>query len=162
MPVLVKSAGFITAIWGEAFRRLPDGRMEQLKVGDKVEGHEVILTTQNGIVQISPETGGFAAAKAKLLAGDIDKAIEGLQSQDEDAAPAAGLTGGGGSAPSEGYRGDRVAEAVGSAQQEFNFAGTSRLDDVAATPTGLILAQPVSDTTAPTVSVNAPDNTSDT
>ncbi|MFZ4550823.1 MAG: Ig-like domain-containing protein, partial [Aquabacterium sp.] len=162
MPVLVKSAGFITAIWGEAFRRLPDGRMEQLKVGDKVEEHEVILTTQDGIVQISPETGGFAAAKAKLLAGDIDKAIEGLQSQDEDAAPAAGLTGGGGSALSEGYRVDRVAESVGGAQQEFNFAGTSSLDSASAAPTGLILAQPVADTTAPTVSVNAPDNTSDT
>ena len=37
MPILAMSSGTVTAIWGAAFLRLPNGQLKPLKVGDKVK-----------------------------------------------------------------------------------------------------------------------------
>ncbi|WP_418127723.1 Calx-beta domain-containing protein [Variovorax sp. KK3] len=45
-------SGKVAGIWGEAVLRGPDGQERQLKVGDVINKGDVVLTSQNGIVQI--------------------------------------------------------------------------------------------------------------
>lgn len=127
MPILAMSAGKVTAIWGSAYVRSPDGSMRALQVGDKVAGGERIITDDNGLVQISPIKG--PAVLVKAAPAPVDKAIVGIESQDPDQAPAAGLTGGADGGMQPGLRVDRVVETVG--QLSFDF-GTS--DRVVAVP----------------------------
>lgn len=127
MPILAMSAGKVTAIWGSAYVRSPDGSMRALQIGDKVAGGERIITDDKGLVQISPIKG--PAVLVKAAPGPVDKAIVGIESQDPDQAPAAGLTGGADGGMQPGLRVDRVVETVG--QLSFDF-GTS--DRVVAVP----------------------------
>lgn len=95
MPILAMSAGVVTAVWGSAFVRTPDGKLTPIRVGDKMKGGEQIVTEADGIVQISPLDGAVVTAKpAKPQAVDVDRALEALESPTDEEAPAAGLTGG--------------------------------------------------------------------
>ena len=56
MPTIAQTVqGRVTALWGSALIRGADGKMHALKVGDLVHRGDVILTTQDGIVQLAPE-----------------------------------------------------------------------------------------------------------
>src|SRR5690349_18675640 len=97
MPTLLKTPlGHVTAIWGSALIRGEDGRMHALKVGDPVHAGDVILTSQNGIVEMTDERG--ASRLASLLPPDeANQVIASLDKGEPDAAPSAGLAGGDGS-----------------------------------------------------------------
>lgn len=96
-------AGTVLGIWGEAVLRLPDGSVVPLKVGDVVRKGDVVLTTQDGIVQLEP---------LRQAAGEIDRVIEQVAQGDPATAPAAGLQGGEGDSLLPGVRVERVAEGV--------------------------------------------------
>lgn len=119
MPILAMSAGTVTAVWGNAFVRLPNGSLKPVQVGDKVKGGERILTDEDGIVEISPAKGASVLVKAIAAPEAVNKAIAGIEGQDPDQAPAAGLTGGAEGGMQPGLRVDRVSESVG--QQAFDF-----------------------------------------
>lgn len=123
MPILAMSAGTVTAVWGNAFVRLPDGSLKPVQVGDKVKGGERIITDDDGIVEISPAKGASILVKAAAAPDAVGKAIAGIENQDPDQAPAAGLTGGADGGMQPGLRVDRVSESVG--QLAFDF-GTGR------------------------------------
>ena len=56
MPTIVQTVnGTVTGLWGSALRRTPAGKLITLKMGDPVMKGDVILTTQDGIVQITPD-----------------------------------------------------------------------------------------------------------
>ena len=111
MPLLAKSqSGTVTALWGQAFIEMPDGSFRPLKVGDKVEWADQILTSQDGIVQIMRPDGQVASLQAEPT--NIDREIAGLEDGELDFATAAGLTGGGEGGLTPGLRVDRVSESV--------------------------------------------------
>jgi len=122
MPILAMSAGTVTAVWGNAFIRQANGSLKPVKVGDKVVGGERIITEDDGIVQISPTKGPSVLVKA-AAPETVNKAIAGIENQDPEQAPAAGLTGGAEGGMQPGLRVDRVVEGVG--QLAFDF-GTDR------------------------------------
>ena len=125
MPTIVQTfQGRVTGIWGGAQMRGADGKMHALTLGEMVHQGDVILTTQNGIVQLSPEDSVSAQATlARVAPGaqpEIDRVISALNEPDSQAATAAGVSGGDGAGDlSPGLRVDRISESV--------------------TPTGLIL-----------------------
>ena len=122
MPILAMSAGKVTAIWGSAYVRSPDGSMRPLQVGDKVAGGERIITEDNGLVQISPIKGPAVLVKAVPVVTPVDKTIAAVDAQDPDQAPAAGLAGGADGGMQPGLRVERVVETVG--QLSFDFASS--------------------------------------
>ena len=90
MPTLAHSgSGKVTALWGTALIRGADGKMRLLKVGDTVRQGDVILTTQDGIVQIDTADGTRALATGTREApvDEIDRVITGLNQGDADVAP---------------------------------------------------------------------------
>lgn len=109
MPILAMSSGTVTAIWGAAFLRLPNGQLKPLKVGDKVQGGQQVVTEDDGLVQISPDRGATAPARS---GGDTERVIADLAQAEPLEAPAAGLQGGLGASLSEGLRLERVSESV--------------------------------------------------
>jgi len=128
MPVIASVAvGKVTAIWGNALVRVPDGSTRPLKLGDIVRQGEMILTRQDSIVEIRnddgqvwntvegqwiPETTDTPRQAAKPLPAEIDRVIQALNTDDPDAATAAGTPQGGGEA-APALRVDRVSEGVG-------------------------------------------------
>ncbi|MET0209217.1 MAG: retention module-containing protein, partial [Burkholderiaceae bacterium] len=128
MPTIVQTfQGRVTGLWGTATIRDTDGKMRALKVGDLVHKGDVILTSQDGIVQLSPDdtaTAAAAAARAEsepataanaptTASPDIDRVISGLNDPDSAEATAAGVTGGDGAGDlSPGLRVDRIAEST--------------------------------------------------
>jgi len=121
MPILAMSAGTVVAIRGAAFLRLPDGTMQPLAVGDKVKGGQHIVTDDASWVQISPDpdaTPRVAAPAAPVT--PVDQAIAAIENDEE--APAAGLTGGGGGGLQPGLRVDRVQEGVTPLAYDYNTA----------------------------------------
>ena len=50
MPILAMSSGTVSAVWGAAFLRLPNGELKPVQVGDKVLGGQQIITEDNGLV----------------------------------------------------------------------------------------------------------------
>ena len=124
MPLLAKSqSGTVTGLWGEAWLQLPDGTLKPLKVGDHVEWGEQILTAQDGIVQITRPDGAVAQLREAVMAPtNIDRDIAALEQGDEDAATAAGLTGGGEGGLTPGLRVDRVSENVSPLAFAFDTA----------------------------------------
>ncbi|HEX5357566.1 MAG TPA: Calx-beta domain-containing protein, partial [Aquabacterium sp.] len=90
-------------------------------MGDKVGHGAQILTTMDGIVQISPTKGAPILVK---VPADADKVIAGIEGRDAELVPGAGLTGGPDGGLQPGLRVDRVNESVG--QLEFDF-GTERV-----------------------------------
>src|SRR5687768_7372355 len=112
MPILAVSSGTITAIWGAAYIRLPNGKMKLLQPGDKVAQGAQILTTMDGIVEILPDRGEplqvAASARTDLLA--------------DQEPPGAGLAGGPNGGLLPGLRVERVSETVGPLAFEFATA----------------------------------------
>ncbi|WP_295641014.1 Ig-like domain-containing protein, partial [uncultured Methylibium sp.] len=129
MPVIASvSVGKVTAIWGNALVRLPDGSTRVLKLGDIVRKGEVILTRQDSIVEIRnddgqvwntaegqliPETDAPVRQATTPVPAEIDRVIQALNQDDPEAATAAGAPQGGGEA-APALRVDRIAEASGS------------------------------------------------
>jgi len=113
MPIIAMSSGKVTAIWGNAYVRLPDGSFKPMKVGDEVVGGMRIVTDQDGIVEISPERGPAVAIDGNALRAPVDRAIAAIESGEIDAVPAAGLLSGGDGSLRDGLRVERVAEGVG-------------------------------------------------
>ena len=112
MPTIQSNSGTVTGLRGTALRRGPDGKMHPLKIGDLVTTGDVILTSQDGIVQIdSPPPDSTRTAKP-AQGDEIDRVITGLNEGDSQAAPAAGLSGGGDGNLQEGLRVERISEAL--------------------------------------------------
>src|SRR4051812_41294535 len=98
MPTIVQTVqGTVTGLWGAALIRGADGTMRALKVGDIVQRGDVLLTTQNGIVEIGEEGKTDSAAATPKNADDIDRVIAGLDNNDPSTATAAALAADGGS-----------------------------------------------------------------
>lgn len=119
MPILAMSAGTVVAIRGAAFLRLPDGTMQPLAVGDKVKGGQHIVTDDASWVQITPDpdaTPRVAAPAAPVT--PVDQAIAAIENDEE--APAAGLTDGGSGGLQPGLRVDRVQEGVTPLAYDYN------------------------------------------
>ncbi|WP_240668478.1 Ig-like domain-containing protein, partial [Piscinibacter defluvii] len=115
MPTIAQAAqGVVTALWGRALIRNADGTMRELKVGDRVQRGDQILTTQDGIVQIDPDDGSATATAAKPkeapAQSELEQVITGLNRGDAGTAPGAGLAGGGDGSLQEGLRVERIAE----------------------------------------------------
>ena len=136
MPILIQTThGKVIAMQGSALIRGADGKMRALHVGDIVERGDVILTTQNGIVEMKPEAGPNVAATP--VANDIDRVITGLNEDNPATATAATLAGDGAGDLSPGLRVDRVVELAsasaltqssGIATGPLPFAGTNTIN----------------------------------
>ena len=97
--------GMVVGIWGEAVVRTPDGTVRELKVGEMVRKGYVILTSQNGIVQLEVEGDRLARVP-------VDR--DGLE------APSVGLSGGEDGSLGDGLRATRVIEIVSPTGFDFN------------------------------------------
>ncbi|MBT9525792.1 MAG: large adhesive protein, partial [Rhizobacter sp.] len=91
-------------------RRTPSGKLVSLKMGDLVNKGDVILTTQDGIVQLTPEPD--APRTAAVPDTDIDRVIAELNQPDARTAPAAGLNPGDGSGLLPALRVGRISEDI--------------------------------------------------
>ncbi|MGR6775926.1 Calx-beta domain-containing protein [Sphaerotilus sulfidivorans] len=100
--------GKVVGIWGEAIVRMPDGEVRELKIGDMVRKGHVILTSQNGIVQLEVDGSRYARLPAREM---LD-------------APAAGVSGGEDGSLSDSLRIARIAEVVSPAEYEYGFDGS--------------------------------------
>nr|MBP8270904.1 hypothetical protein [Sphaerotilus sp.] len=89
--------GMVVGIWGEAVVRLPDGTVRALQVGEMVRKGYVILTSQNGIVQLEI---------------DGDRLARVPSDRDLTEAPGAGLGGGEEGSLNSAERATRVIEIV--------------------------------------------------
>jgi len=142
--------GVVTSLQGRA-NVIPAGQADArpLQEGDAIQPGDVILAEANAQLQITDADGqawmprdmqlaladaNGKAAGAKKQAHDkpghvddikaVDEAINAVDRGDEDAATAAGLTGGGGGSMSLGLRVDRVIETV--SPQEFAYSTPDR------------------------------------
>src|SRR5438105_15769896 len=92
MPTIVQTTqGTVTGLWGSALIRGTDGKMRALKVGDIVQRGDLLLTTQNGIVEIGEEGKTDTATATPKTTDDIDRVIAGLNDNDPSTATAAAL-----------------------------------------------------------------------
>jgi len=139
-------SGKVTGIWGEAFIRTPDGDLRPLVVGDEIRKGDVIMTTQNGIVEIDD-------AGTRLARFPGTDALEQILT---DLPPTgAGLSGGDPGSLLPGVRVDRINESVDG--QAFAFDAAERGEGqafIAATDEVLI-------PTVVSVTPVAPDSTGD-
>ena len=94
MPTIVKTLiGHVTGLWGTATIKRADGQIHPLNLGDVVHQGDVILTSANGVVQLTDDQGAVtqAAEPAKAVAqpsNDIERVISGIENNDSDAATA--------------------------------------------------------------------------
>ena len=102
-----KLVGKVVGLWGEALVRTEAGELHPLKVGDVVKKGDVVLTTQDGIVQIEGH---------RELPASIERVIAEVSQGRPEVAPAAGAEG---DAFQPGLRVDRVVEAVTPASLEL-------------------------------------------
>ena len=88
MPILAQTrAGKVVSLWGKALIRGTDGKMRALQVGDMVQRGDVILTSQDGIVEVSPQQ--EPRRVAAVPAGDeVDRVIAELENNEPTAATA--------------------------------------------------------------------------
>ena len=92
MPTMIQTvSGKVTGLWGKAMIKGADGKMRPLQLGDYVVKGDIILTTQDGIVQLTPD--------AVVVKAPDEIEIE----------PAAGRTAG---ALAEGLRVGRITEEL--------------------------------------------------
>ena len=140
MPILAMSSGTVTAIWGRAFIRLPNGELKPLQVGEKVAGGAQIVTEDDGLVQIAPD--------GKVAATDVDQVIADLARPQPDEAPAAGVQGALNGSLQDGLRVGRVAEGV--TPQSFAFDAAREL------PPTLTPLAPLTRPAPASISPNAP------
>jgi hypothetical protein len=93
MPTIVQTfQGKVTGLWGTATRRGVDGKMHMLQLGDIVHKGDVILTSQNGIVQLTNDDSAPVHTAAKAPPADqpdIDRVIADLNDPNSRAATAA-------------------------------------------------------------------------
>ncbi|PXW94755.1 hypothetical protein C7444_11271, partial [Sphaerotilus hippei] len=140
-------AGKVVGVWGVALVRTPDGEVHQLQVGEFIKKGDVIMTSQDGIVQI--EADGTRLARGP--AGDeLEPVLAALDDATLDIAPAAGLTGGDSGGLLEGLRITRITEVVGASEYSYDTATGSSLVESRDTAT---LSFPVLGVTAATLSV---------
>ncbi|HRH29592.1 MAG TPA: Calx-beta domain-containing protein, partial [Aquabacterium sp.] len=168
MPILTKSSsGTVTGLWGSAFIRLPSGKLKALAVGDKLKQGDQVVTTEDGIVQITPPKGKAVEIKPNLTkpvqgktavaSSDLDKTIESVERGDEDAATAAGLNGGANGGLLPGLRVDRVVESVGSVEFQYETARGGVFSPIAGAIRPLFFTippKPVAVDTRPSISVS--------
>ncbi|HVQ03423.1 MAG TPA: immunoglobulin-like domain-containing protein, partial [Burkholderiaceae bacterium] len=121
MPMIHKTEfGMVIAIWGQAWIRDANGHFRALKLGDAVHKGDVVLTTQDSIVQLAQADAAREEQPATTKATeptDADSVIESLNQGDARTAPAAGLTGGDGGDLTPGYRVERIVELTSPAGQ---------------------------------------------
>ncbi len=127
--------GKVIEVWGDAVMRTPEGEVHPLRAGDEIRKGDVILTSQNGIVQMEVE----GSRSARLPFGsDLQGPLAQVNATDQFDAPAAGV--GDLGSLSDGLRVDRVSEQV--TAQAFAFAGADSdgrgLTEI--TPNGDLLA----------------------
>ncbi len=68
MPTMIQTvSGKVTGLWGKAMIRGADGKMRPLNIGDFVVKGDVILTSQDGIVQLTPDQ-----VPTRVIAGNLD------------------------------------------------------------------------------------------
>ncbi|WP_235581906.1 immunoglobulin-like domain-containing protein, partial [Rhizobacter sp. Root29] len=168
MPTIVQTQhGKVSALWGAALIRTPDGHVRALQIGDVVNRGDVVLTTQDGIVRLEDLDAPTMAAAPKVPAPadtDIDRVIAELNQPDALTAPAAGLTGGGGGGLTPGLRVDRIAEDITPASLELADTAApapATTPIVPTTPTGDGVAATPAQAPAPTPAgpPPAPQNT---
>ena len=100
MPTLLQTShGKVTGLWGSALLRGADGKMHALKLGDEVHRGDVILTTQDGIVQLTLDPSPGTRVVEIPPDGEID------------ITPGAGLAGGEGDLQ-PGLRVERIVETL--------------------------------------------------
>ena len=136
MPKIVQTvSGRVSGLWGTARVRGADGQMHLLRLGDIVHKGDVILTTQNGIVQLSADIGDAPrtapAVAAVATTAEIDRVIAQLNDNDPQAATAAGAAADG--ALGLGLRVDRVVENVTPLSFVYDTASRDRAFDVSGT-----------------------------
>ena len=123
MPTIVQTIqSRVTGLWGSALIRGANGKLRRLKMGEVVVKDDVILTTQDGIVQLSLDRDAPVLARtessevdrvmARTELNEVDRVISALNAGDPEAATAAGLNGGAGDEFMPGLRVDRVVEDV--------------------------------------------------
>jgi VCBS repeat-containing protein len=130
MPTIIQTTqGTVTGLWGSAIVKGADGHAHPLKLGDIVKRGDVILTSQDGIVELTSDVHAApvaASAATDVLTGavpaeappkaaarnEVDQVIEKLAQNDTDAATAAGLAGGDGGEFLPGLRVDRITESL--------------------------------------------------
>lgn len=128
MPTIIQTTqGTVTGLWGSAIVKGADGHAHPLKLGDVVKRGDVILTSQDGIVELTSDVHAAPAAASAAsdvltvavpaetppkaaTRNDVDQVIEKLAQDDADAATAAGLAGGDGGEFLPGLRVDRITE----------------------------------------------------
>ena len=109
-------AGKVVGVWGDARIRLEDGEIRPLKVGDIVKKGEVVLTGQDGIVQLEPSH----ETPNQVASDDVERAISQVAQGDAETAPAAGPNSGGAAGSlGEGLRVGRDYESVTPAAMSF-------------------------------------------
>jgi len=157
MPTILQTAqGTVSGLWGQAVIKGADGRVRPLKLGDLVRRGDVILTSQDGIVQLTSEDASAQPAASQIAedvptktpaseptpaataSGDVDRVIESLASNDADAAPAAGLVGGDGGGFLPGLRVDRISETLSELGLRNGEPLPDRLADVIAIPADVL------------------------
>ncbi|WP_217427456.1 Calx-beta domain-containing protein, partial [Sphaerotilus uruguayifluvii] len=99
--------GKVVGIWGEAIIRLPDGEVRELRIGDMVKKGYVIMTSQDGIVQLEVDGSRYARLPEREMLEPTG----------------AGLTGGEDGSLNDSLRVARIAEVVGAS--EYDFSTTS-------------------------------------
>ncbi|MEO5688455.1 MAG: Ig-like domain-containing protein, partial [Burkholderiaceae bacterium] len=108
--------GKVVGVWGDAHIRLLNGDVVPLHVGDVVKKGEVVLTAQDGIIQIEASHTLLASAGT-----DVDRIISQVDNGQIDIQPAAGPNSGGAAGSlEEGLRVGRDAESVTPAALDFN------------------------------------------
>ncbi|HTP74757.1 MAG TPA: immunoglobulin-like domain-containing protein, partial [Burkholderiaceae bacterium] len=155
-------AGMVIAIWGQAWVRGADGFFRVLKLGDALQKGTVLLTAQDAIVQIGAEgdrtePDAVAAAATKRASGptDADQAIEAINKGKADAAPAAGIGGGGDGDLTPGLRVERISEVAPTGALARN-AGDPDAIALPALPDGNQAGQTKTNTvTEPTTTIDA-------
>ncbi|PXW94600.1 Calx-beta domain-containing protein, partial [Sphaerotilus hippei] len=137
-------AGTVSRTWGSALVRKASGELLPVQPGDLVEKGDVILTTQDGIVEITADPQAAAARPVAYAAGS--EALAPLLAELdlgelEFEAPAAGVSSGG-----EGDSGlqsatlvERVIEVV--TPQEYAYATTLATSDTVERPTDTIAVE---------------------
>jgi len=111
MPTIVQTAkGTVTGLWGTAIVRGTNGKTRALKLGDVVTRGDEILTTQDGIVQLTPEDD--IAPRIAVPPAEIERVITALNQGEPQVAPAAGRNGDDSDSFGPGLRVDRIVEGV--------------------------------------------------
>ncbi|MEY2688204.1 MAG: hypothetical protein RL375_2402, partial [Pseudomonadota bacterium] len=125
--------GKVIEVWGEAVMRTPEGDVRPLRPGDEVRKGDVILTSQNGIVQM--EIDGSRSARLPF-GSDLQGPLAQVNATDQFEAPGAGP--GDPGSLSDGLRVARIDELVSGQQYLFAGAGGSGLGLGEITPNGAL------------------------